>query len=96
MHPLFGGGGIRTPVLTGRPPASTGPQARYPAGPLLVAHFPNAHIDFLMDDYIREDEKQVAQHWLADMEAMGLAGSSIEYKLEKDACLLTVHSKDSK
>lgn len=83
-------------VIVDGPPASTGPQARYPAGPLLVAHFPNAHIDFLMDDYIREDEKQVAQHWLADMEAMGLAGSSIEYKLEKDACLLTVHSKDSK
>lgn len=83
-------------VIVDGPPASTGPQARYPAGPLLMAHFPNAHIDFLMDDYIREDEKQVAQHWMADMEAMGLAGSSIEYKLEKDACLLTVHSKDSK
>lgn len=83
-------------VIVDGPPASTGPQARYPAGPLLMAHFPNAHIDFLMDDYIREDEKQVAQHWMADMEAMGLTGSSIEYKLEKDACLLTVYSKDSK
>lgn len=83
-------------VIVDGPPASTGPKARYPAGPLLMAHFPNAHIDFLMDDYIREDEKQVAQHWLAEMEAMGLVGSSIEYKLEKDACLLTVHPKDSK
>ncbi|AYR20685.1 hypothetical protein [Alcaligenes faecalis] len=83
-------------VIVDGPPAATGPQARYPAGPLLMEHFPNAQIDFLMDDYIREDEKQIAQHWLADIEARGLAGTSTEYKLEKDACLLTVHPKDTK
>lgn len=83
-------------VIVDGPPAATGPQARYPAGPLLMEHFPNAQIDFLMDDYIREDEKQIAQHWLADIEARGLAGTSTEYKLEKDACLLTVHPKNSK
>ncbi|MFC3863464.1 coiled-coil domain-containing protein [Alcaligenes aquatilis] len=82
-------------VIVDGPPAATGPQARYPAGPLLVEHFPNAHIDFLMDDYIREDEKQVVQHWLADIDALGLAGKSTEYKLEKDACLLTVYPKGS-
>lgn len=81
-------------VIVDGPPAATGPQARYPAGPLLMEHFPNVHIDFLMDDYIREDEKQVVQHWLADMEALGRAGTSTEYKLEKDACLLTVYPKD--
>lgn len=83
-------------VIVDGPPAATGPQARYPAGPLLMEHFPNAHIDFLMDDYIREDEKQVVQHWLADIEALGVAGTSTEYKLEKDACLLTVYPKDTK
>ena len=83
-------------VIVDGPPASTGSQARYPAGPLLMAHFPGAQIDFLMDDYIREDEKQVVQHWLAEIEALGRAGTSTEYKLEKDACLLTVHPKDSK
>lgn len=83
-------------VIVDGPPAATGPQARYPAGPLLMEHFPNAHIDILMDDYIREDEKQVVQHWLADIEALGLAGTSTEYKLEKDACLLTVYPKDTK
>lgn len=83
-------------VIVDGPPAATGAQARYPAGPLLTAYFPNAHIDFLMDDYIREDEKQVVQRWLADIEAMGRTGTPTEYKLEKDACLLTVHSKDLK
>nr|WP_321330295.1 hypothetical protein [Alcaligenes faecalis] len=83
-------------VIVDGPPASTRPQARYPAGALLVEQFPDAHIDFLIDDYIREDEKQVVQHWLADIDALGLAGKSTEYKLEKDACLITVHPKDTK
>ncbi|WP_368928943.1 hypothetical protein [Alcaligenes faecalis] len=83
-------------VIVDGPPASTGPQARYPAGPLLVEHFPDACIDFLMDDYIREDEKQVLQRWLAEINVLGRVGTLTEYKLEKDACLLTVQSKDSK
>lgn len=83
-------------VIVDGPPASTGPQARYPAGPLLVEQFPNVHIDFLMDDYVREDEKQVVQRWLAEINDQERVGALTEYKLEKDACLLTVQSKDSK
>jgi len=83
-------------VIVDGPPASTGPQARYPAGPMVVQHFPAARIDFLMDDYIRDDEKEVAQRWLADMKAVGLPGVLTEYKFEKDACLITVHPKDEK
>lgn len=83
-------------VIVDGPPASTRPQARYPAGPLLVEQFPDARIDFLMDDYIREDEKQVMQRWLAEINGQGQVGTLTEYKLEKDACLLTVQSKDSK
>ncbi len=83
-------------VVVDGPPAATGPQARYPAGPLLMQYFPDAHIDFLMDDYIREDEKQVAKHWLADLDENVHSGTLTEYKLEKDACLITVHPKDSK
>ena len=83
-------------VIVDGPPASTGPQARYPAGPVVVQHFPAARIDFLMDDYIRDDEKEVAQRWLADMKAVGLPGVLTEYKFEKDACLIPVHPKDEK
>lgn len=83
-------------VIVDGPPAATGPQARYPAGPLLMQYFPDAHIDFLMDDYIREDEKQVAKHWLADLEESGCSGTLTEYKLEKDACLIAVHPKEKK
>ena len=88
--------GTRILVIVDGPPGATGPHARYPAGPLLLQHFPDAHIDFLMDDYIREDEKEVAKQWLEDAEAAGLVAISRTFKFEKDACLITVHPKDSK
>lgn len=78
-------------VVVDGPPASTGVQARYPACPMILKNFPAAHIDFLMDDYIRDDEKEVAQRWMADVEAAGLLAVLTEYKFEKDACLITVH-----
>ncbi|WP_369325951.1 hypothetical protein AB6N01_12035 [Alcaligenes nematophilus] len=83
-------------VIVNGPPAATGPQARYPAGPLLMEYFPDAYIDFLMDDYIREDEKQVAKHWLADLDKNGRSGTLTEYKLEKDACLIAADPKEKK
>lgn len=83
-------------VIVDGPPASTGPQARYPAGPVIVKRFPNVHIDFLLDDYIRADEKEVAQRWLAEMGLTDQPDVLTEYKFEKDACLITVHSKDKK
>lgn len=83
-------------VIVDGPPAATGPQARYPAGPLLMEYFPDAYIDFLMDDYIREDEKQVAKHWLADLDKNGRSGTLTEYKLEKDACLIAADPKEKK
>lgn len=88
--------GMRILVIVDGPPAATGPRARYPAGPLLLQYFPDAHIDFLMDDYIREDEKEVAQQWLVDAEVAGLVATARTFKFEKDACLITVHPKELK
>lgn len=86
----------RVLVIVDGPPASTGPQARYPAGPMVVKHFPASCIDFLMDDYVRNDEKEVVQHWSTDMKAAGLASAVSNFKFEKGACLFTVHPKDEK
>lgn len=83
-------------VIVDGPPAATGPKARYPAGPIVMQYFPDAHIDFLMDDFIRQDEKEVAKHWQRDVKAAGLLSAVRNFKLEKDACLITVHPKDSK
>jgi hypothetical protein len=83
-------------VIVDGPPAATGPHARYPAGPIVMQHFPNSQIDFLMDDYIRQDEKEVAKQWQHDVKAAGLSSAVRSYKFEKDACLITVHPKDLK
>lgn len=83
-------------VIVDGPPAATGPRARYPAGPIVMQHFPDAHIDFLMDDFIRQDEKEVAKQWQRDVKAAGLLSAVRNFKFEKDACLITVHPKDSK
>ncbi|HGN1556184.1 TPA: hypothetical protein ACKRMY_006366 [Pseudomonas aeruginosa] len=92
----FGASVPRVLVIVDGPPAATGPQARYPAAPMVVKHFPTSRIDFVMDDYVRNDEKEVVQHWLADMKAIGLESAVSNFKFEKGACLFTVHPKDEK
>lgn len=82
--------GLRVLVVVDGPPAATGPHARYPAGPLILQHFGGATIDLLLDDYIRDDEKQIAQLWQADIAAAGYSVTKTEQQLEKDACLLAI------
>lgn len=82
--------GQRILVIVDGPPAATGKHARYPAGPLMLEHFAGAHIDLLLDDYIREDEKEIAQRWQADIAAAGFSQTTTERRLEKDACLIRV------
>lgn len=86
-HPAAG---LRLLVIVDGPPAATGKHARYPAGPLILQHFAGAHIDLLLDDYIRDDEREVAKLWQADVVAAKLSYTTSERKLEKDACLMAV------
>ncbi len=81
---------LRMLVIVDGPPASTGKHARYPAAPLLLQHFTEAHIDILLDDYIRDDEKEIAQLWQAEMQAAGREYGTKELKFEKDAYLISV------
>ena len=82
--------GLRMLVIVDGPPAATGKHARYPAEPLILEHFSGAHIEILLDDYMREDEKEIAKLWQDDITAAQLAYTFNERKLEKDACLITV------
>lgn len=82
--------GLRVLVIVDGPPAATGEHARYPAGPLILQHFTGAHIDILLDDYIREDEKEIAQIWQAEIQEAGLTCSASTRQLEKAACLITI------
>ena len=86
-HPAAG---LRLLVIVDGPPAATGKHARYPAGPLILQHFAGAHIDILIDDYIRKDEKEIAKLWQDDIADAKLVSITTQRELEKDACLIQV------
>ena len=88
--------GLRVLIVVDGPPAATGQHARYPAVPAILAHLKSARIDVLLDDYIRDDEKEIAQLWLKDIEAQGLSAQMTTRKMEKDACLISIFPQDGK
>ena len=77
-------------VIVDGPPGATNKNARYPAFPIVMKHFAPAHIDFLLDDYIRDDEKELAGLWEAACATAGLQYTIIEKQLEKEALLLSI------
>ena len=81
---------LRIFVLVDGPPKSTGVHARYPALPLLIKHFKNAHIDLVLDDYNRLEEKEVAQKWVTDLQALQIAYQLTAEELDKGACKLNI------
>jgi hypothetical protein len=87
---------LKVLMVVDGPPASTGQHARYPAVPAVLAQLKSARIDILLDDYIRDDEKEIAQLWLNDIEALGLSAQMTTCKMEKDACLISIFPQDGK
>ena len=82
--------GLRVLVVIDGPPAATGPHARYPAGTIVLGHFKGAQIDLLLDDYVRDDEKEIAQLWQSELTDAKLEFSTTICKLQKDACLIAI------
>lgn len=72
------------------PPAATGNHARYPALPKVMEWFGQSKVDVLLDDYIREDEKEIVEMWLEDVKFLGLKVTMSHLKMEKDACFLSI------
>lgn len=87
---------LKVLMVVDGPPAATGQHARYPAVPAVLAQLKSARIDILLDDYIRDDEKEIAQLWLKDIEAQGLSAQMTTQKMEKDACLISVYPQHGK
>lgn len=79
-------------VTVDGPPGVTCKNARFPAFPQVMRYFASARIDFLLDDYGREDEKELAEKWQSACETAGLHISVAERACEKGAFLLSVHS----
>jgi hypothetical protein len=82
--------GLRIFVLVDGPPKSTGVNARYPALPLLLKQFKHAHIDLVLDDYNRPEEKEVAQKWVDELQAMQIEHALTKEALDKGACKISV------
>jgi len=80
-------------VLVDGPPGDTGPHARYPALNAVASVFPQAAIHLILDDYIRPEEKRVAQMWIEDLQSADIEFTKEEIKLNKDACFLNIKGK---
>lgn len=77
-------------VIIDGPPEDTCKNARYPAIPIILSCFSGNEIDFLLDDYIRTDEKVTARKWENYIASNGLTYKTEEIILEKEACFISV------
>ena len=84
---------LRILVIVDGPPGKTGPHARYPALPIVLNLFKGARIDFLMDDYSRDEEKQILKLWQQELKSMGHDFTTQSIDLEKGACLISTYMK---
>ena len=82
---------LRLLVIVDGPPGATNKNARYPAFPVVMQYFAPAHIDFLLDDYIRGDEKESAGLWKAACATAGVEHTIFEKQMEKEAFLLRIN-----
>lgn len=90
LSPQYKSTNSRILVIVDGPPGTTNKNARYPAFPLVMQYLAPAHIDFLLDDYIRGDEKDLAKMWQAACATAGIEHAVIEKQLEKEALLLRI------
>lgn len=86
------GKGLKVLVVVDGPPAGTGVNARYPALPVVMAAFGQQEVHFLMDDYIRDDEKAIVETWQERLGAMKRNVAIQKTRLEKDACLIRINA----
>lgn len=79
---------IKILMVIDGPPGSTGKHARYPAVPLALEYFKDSSIDILLDDYARDDEKEIAKLWLEDIKCNGRIYEVYARSMEKGSCFI--------
>ncbi|MEX8517118.1 MAG: hypothetical protein AB3X44_01210 [Leptothrix sp. (in: b-proteobacteria)] len=82
--------GAKILLFVDGPPAGTGPLARYPALPMVMKYFKTHELHVLLDDYIRQDEKDIAKAWQENMKQADRRYIHTEVALEKGASLLRI------
>jgi len=81
---------IKILVVVDGPPAKTGPLARYPALHAIWPLFDGASFDLLLDDYNRQDEKDIVHCWDDVLTKCNFNPAITRYLFEKEAALLSV------
>ena len=81
-------------VVIDGPPGATCHWARYPAVPILLdaASGMDLSIDFVLDDMIRSDAKDMALAWEQQLQAFGVHYQRVDYSFEKSGLLLSLNS----
>lgn len=88
---LYEGREPRILVLVDGPPGSTGPNARFPALPKLLNHLPRAKFDVVLDDYDRNEEKNVAEKWIEFLKKRSISYSEVIMPFEKGAVCISIN-----
>jgi FkbM family methyltransferase len=87
---LFKRGKAKILVLVDGPPGSTGKHARYPALPIVLQHLPSHNIDVLLDDFNRQEEKEIIERWVKVLSKRSLSYTAQDLDFKKGACLLSI------
>jgi hypothetical protein len=83
---------LKALVIIDGPPGGTCHWARYPAVPIVLdaASGMDLSVDFLLDDMIRTDEKEMALAWEQQIQAFDLRYQRVDYRFEKGGLLLSL------
>lgn len=92
LSKTIGSTDYRILVLVDGPPGATCKHARYPALSVILANFKGPLIDIVMDDYLREDEKQIVQLWMKDIQEAQLRVMGEELQLEKGGYIMRIQA----
>ncbi|QAU35535.1 hypothetical protein [Janthinobacterium sp. 17J80-10] len=78
-------------LLVDGPPGATCKLARYPALPIVLRNLATHRLDVLMDDFDRQDEKEIVSRWSDLLTKRSLAHKMETFAFEKGACLISVN-----
>lgn len=78
-------------VLVDGPPGATGPFARMPAMRKLLNNLANHQLDVVLDDYIRNEEKQIVKEWRDNLQARFIHFEEEHVPCEKEAFVFHIN-----
>jgi len=90
LEALLAGKRAKVLVLVDGPPGATQKHARYPALPIVLQHLAAHKLDFLLDDYNRQEEQEIVNRWTELLDRRSLGHEKTVLAFEKGACLISV------